>query len=87
MAYTNFSVEVAKRTAGAEDASIIAEFRTNSVLELSKYVGEAMAYFQGMVKFDSSVSYVGLLVRCYKDHHVISLQRDEDGNVRVGTNQ
>lgn len=86
MAYTNFSVEVAKRNASEEDANVIAEFSTNNVLELSQYIGEAMAYFQGMVKFDSTVSYVGLLIRCYKDHHVISIQRDHLGMLQVITN-
>lgn len=83
----NFSIEIAKRNANENDATIIAEFSTNNVLELSQYIGEAMAYFQGMVKFDSTVSYVGLLIRCYRDHHVISIQRDDSGNVRIGTNQ
>lgn len=87
MAYTNFSVEVAKRNVDEEDASVIAEFSTNNVLELSQYIGEAMTYFQGMVKFDSTVSYVGLLIRCYRDHHAISIRRDNRGMLQVITNQ
>lgn len=83
----NFSIEVAKLNVGQETGSTIAEFRTNSVLELAQYIGEAVAYFQGMIKFDSNVEYVGLLIRCYRDHHVVSIQRDGDGNVRVSTSQ
>lgn len=83
----NFSVEVAKRNSNEEDASIISNFSTNNVLELAQYIGEAMSYFEGMVRFNSNVDYVGLLVTCYRDHHVISIQRGANGNVSVRTNQ
>lgn len=83
----NFSIEVAKRNANEEDATVIANFSTNSVLSLAQYIGEAIPYFEGMVRFDSNVDYVGLLVRCYRDHHVISIQRDDSGNVKARTYQ
>lgn len=82
----NFSIEVAKRDASQDDAEIIARFSTDNVLELSQYIGEAITYFKGMVQF-TSVNYVGLLVRCYNDHHVISIRRDRNDKVQVRTNQ
>lgn len=83
----DFAIQIRKQTNPNGNAPIIAEFQTNNVLEFSEYIGEAVSYFSGMVRFDSSVYYVGMMVRCYKDHHVINISRDGNGELQVSTTQ
>ena len=70
-----------------EGAPIAAEYSTDSILDLSEYVGSAVTHFTSMVRFDADVMSVSILVRVYRDHHHITIIRDEDGSVRVVTNQ
>lgn len=69
-----------------EGAPIAAEYSTESILDLSEYVTDAVSYFSSMVKFQSDVTSVSILVRTYRDHHTITITRD-NGEVRVITNQ
>jgi hypothetical protein len=40
-----------------------------------------------MVRFNRDVEAVSILVRCYKDHHVITITRGPNGDLRIRTNQ
>jgi hypothetical protein len=89
---SNFLVEVAVNRESdnlgpMDGAPIVAVFATNNVLEFTDYLTSARDYFGGMVKFDSDVKYVSILVQAYRDHHVISMDRDTEGKFRIRTNQ
>jgi hypothetical protein len=70
-----------------EGAPIAAEYRTNSIVDMTEYVQDAIGYFTSMVQFEADVKSVSILVRVYRDHHVIFIERNEFGKVVVTTNQ
>lgn len=87
----NFSAEisvahVADKLGPLDSLPIIARFETDNLVEITKYITEAMDYFGGMVQFDSNVTYAGILVRVYQDHHTINMDRDAEGKLRVRSN-
>lgn len=86
----NFLVEIAIAKLGHDstnDVPVIQGIATNSVLTFTDYVVKATEYFSSMVKFDQEVEHVTMLVRTYRDHHVISITKNDEGSIRVRTNQ
>lgn len=79
----DYSIQICKQTNPNGSAPIIAEFQTNDVLDFADYLGKAMDYFSGMVRFDSSVTYVGIRISHPIGESVINIVRDDNGKVIV----
>lgn len=62
-------------------------YSTNSIVEFSNWMSSAIEHFTAMVRFDSAVRSVAILARTYQDHHIISIDRDANGNVTVLSNR
>lgn len=89
---SNFNCEVAitKHSdvfATGDGPMPIAQFNANSVIEFTRWINSALEYFGAMVKFEADVKHVAILVRIYRDHHVVSIFTDENGKLVIRSNQ
>lgn len=87
----NFLIETAIALEGTEypqyEGPLVSNrFTTNNVIDFSDYVVRATEYYKNMVQFETGVKYVSMLVRTYRDHHVIYISF-EDGKLKVTSNQ
>lgn len=78
-----YSIEICKHIVNEENTPIIAKFGTNNVLEFSQYLTDALSYFESMVRFESAVDYVGLLIRVHNQDSVVYISRDSNGHVKT----
>lgn len=85
----NFSIETSIHYEGqsVNNTPTANYYTTNNVLEFSQQIASSVEYFTNMVRYNETIICVSMLIRCYKDHHVISIEGTEDGTVKVTTNQ
>lgn len=87
----NFSVEIAVTRSTATyyrfDGPLSeVSYYTDSVADFTEYLNSAMTHYRSMLRYESEVIGVSILVRTHGYHQVIDLSINEDGIIIMQEN-
>jgi hypothetical protein len=74
--FASYSIEVSSATDDTQDTpSILAKYSTDSVLACAQYLGSAVEFFTGEVRFGTETRIV-ILVGTFGYYQVITIEKD-----------